>query len=223
LRLYYALKHPDGTKAYDYWLLKQAHLARKFYVGTYYIPSKKMFTPVFKRLGKADPSAFVEVRPSELARSYKMICIKGCGQCCERASGAVMLETEVNDLGVELKDKPYFEVKLVDGTTEKVYRLDTRKGGQCAFFNRQRKNCALGNRRPILCLVTYCGAFAEKNGEKYVKVSGKFLPGGKVEMVFERVTPKEWEEIERAVRSGVNVWRAVAEVLRRRNITSRSR
>lgn len=50
MQVYYALKHPDGTKSFDYWLLKQAHLARKFYVGTYYIPSKKMYTAVFKRI-----------------------------------------------------------------------------------------------------------------------------------------------------------------------------
>ncbi|ABU82038.1 hypothetical protein Igni_0856 [Ignicoccus hospitalis KIN4/I] len=222
LQVYYALKHPDGTKSFDYWLLKQAHLARKFYVGTYYIPSKKMYTAVFKRIGAADPRAFVEVTPNELRNSYKMICIKGCGQCCERNSGAVMLETEARDLGIEIKDKPAFKVTLVDGAEERVYRLDTRRAGQCAFFNRARRSCALGRRKPILCTISYCGAFAERKGEKYVRVSGKFLPDNKVEMVFERVTDSEWEELTRMVRSGVNVWRAVAELLRRRNITSRA-
>ncbi|NPA85164.1 MAG: YkgJ family cysteine cluster protein [Crenarchaeota archaeon] len=220
--MYYALKHPDGTKAYDYWLLKQAHLARKFYVGTYYIPSKRLYAPVFKALGKADPGAFVEVSPSELRKGYKMICIKGCGQCCERDSGAVIMESEAEDLGIEIKNKPGFTISLIDGTTEKVYRLDTRKNGQCVFFNRARRSCALGRRRPALCMITYCGAFAERSGKKYVRVSGKFLPRGEVEMVFEQVSPDEWEELERLVKSGTNVWRAVAEVLRRRNITSRA-
>ncbi len=222
MQVYYALRPPDGTKAYDYWLIKQASIARKFYVGTYYIPSKRLFTAVFKRLGKADPRAFVEVKPSELRRSYKMVCIKGCGQCCERDSGAVILESEAKALGIEIKDKPSFEVGLVDGSKEKVYRLDTRERGQCVFYNRARKSCALGPKRPALCMITYCGAFAEREGKKYVKVSGKFLPDGKVEMVYVEVSPKEWDELVKMVKKGTNVWRAVAEILRRRNITSRS-
>ncbi len=216
--MYYALKHPTGQKAYDYWLIKQAFLARKFYLGTYYLPSKKMYTPVFKRLGDADPEAFVEVTPLEVRRGYKMICIEGCGQCCERNSGAVIMKTEAEAMGIEIRNKPSEEVKLVDGTTETIYRLDTRKGGQCVFYNLRKKVCSLGKKKPTLCLISYCGAFAERNGKKFVKVSGKFLSNGRVEMVFEEVSKREWEEIVKMVRSGVNVWRAVAEILRRRNI-----
>ncbi|UXD22597.1 hypothetical protein IPA_06565 [Ignicoccus pacificus DSM 13166] len=222
IKIYYALKPPNGTKAYDFWLLKQASKARKFYMGTYYIPSKKLYVPVFKRIGGADPRAFLEVKPSELRSAFKMVCIEGCGQCCERNSNARIMESEVEQLGIELRNKPSYTLKLIDGTEEKIYRLDTRKGGQCAFYNPSRKRCVLGKKKPILCLIHYCTAFAERveggRKRKYVKVSSKFLPEGRVEMVFEPVSEEEWEEIKKMVRRGTNVWRAVAEILRRRNL-----
>jgi hypothetical protein len=49
-------------------------------------------------------------------------------------------------------------------------------------------------------------------------VKSKFLPEGRVEMVFEPVSKEEWEELVERVRGGMNVWRAVAEILRRRNL-----
>jgi len=220
--IFYALKPPDGTKTYDFWLLKQASMARKFYIGTYYIPSEKLYVPVFKRIGNADPSAFLEVSERILRKSYRMICIKGCGQCCERNSNAVMLESELKQLKVELRNKPFFEVRLVDGSKERVYRLDTRANGQCAFYNPKNKSCSLGPKRPILCIIHYCAAFAERNVQgkkvKYVRVSSKFLANGRVEMTFEPVSDEEWNEIVQMVKEGLNVWRAIVEVLRRRNL-----
>ncbi|ALU12226.1 hypothetical protein EYM_01605 [Ignicoccus islandicus DSM 13165] len=216
------MRPPNGTKSYDYWLLKQASLARRYYIGTFYVPSKNLYSPVFRRIGKADPKAFLTITARELRDSYKMVCIKGCGQCCERNSNAVIFEEEARELGIQIRDKPSFEVELVDGSKLKVYRLDTRRNGQCVFYNRRRKTCSLGRNRPILCVIHYCSAFAERveNGRKvmYVKVSGKELGNGLVEMKFERVSNEEWEEIVRMVKNGVNVWRAVAEILRKRNL-----
>ncbi len=219
--MYYALKHPTGRKAYDYWLIKQASLVRKFYIGTYYIPSKKMYTAVFKRIGEADPQAFIELTPSEVRYGYKMVCIEGCGQCCEKNSGAVIMKSEAESMGIEIRNKPSEEIRLVDGSVETIYRLDTRKGSQCVFYNSKRKNCTLGRKKPTLCMISYCGAFAERQGKKYVRVSGKFLSNGKVEMVFKEVSRREWNDLEGMVRNGINVWRAVAEILRRRNMGSK--
>ncbi len=202
--------------------MKQASAAREYYIGTFYIPSRNLYSPVFKRIGEADARAFLTVSRKELENSYKMICIKGCGQCCERNSNAIIMEDEARELGIEIRNKPSFEVKLIDGSVLRAYRLDTRKGGQCVFYNRKRKTCSLGRRRPILCVIHYCSAFAERIEDgrkvKYVKVSGRELGGGLVEMKFERVSDEEWEELVKLVRSGVNVWRAVAEILRRRNL-----
>ncbi len=227
IEIYYALKPPNGTKAYDFWLLKQASLARRHYIGTYYIPSKKLYVPVFKRLGKADPSAFIEIDDKDLRKSYKMICIEGCGQCCERNSNAVIMESELEQLGINIRDKPSFVVELINGEKERVFRLDTRAGGQCVFYSQRTKRCILGKRKPILCMIHYCAAFAEREIRgrkvKYVRVSSKFLPEGKVEMTFEPVSVEEWKEIVRMVREGTNVWRAIVEVLRMRNLEERSR
>ncbi len=223
--MYYILKPPNGTRAYDYWLIKEASKARRALMGVYYLPSSKRYGPVFdfsrlppKVRNEIDMNAFEKVERSELRNAYKMICIKGCGQCCEKNAGAFFLASEAERLGVELRNKPCFEVTLVNGEVEKVCRIDTRENGQCVFYNRERRTCALGAKKPTICLLQYCTAIAERGKRKYVKVSGKEIGKGRFEMVYVEISDEEFEELSRMVRKGVNIWRAVVEILRRRRL-----
>ncbi len=194
----YALKQPNGRPEWDFYLLDWAARLKKFYVGTFYVPSRQELVAVFKPTPGTyvSPQAFEPISEDELREAYKMVCLK-CGRCCEARCGAFLLGRELAKIPRELLPKlPRRVVKTLGGKVY-VYALDIGPMGRCVLY---KAGCTLERvdpmLKPIICMLTYCTGYAERNGEYYVKVSVKKGSKGPVP-VYRKVTPEEWEQLKR--------------------------
>ncbi len=167
----YALR-PGRTWRGNYAALYIASLYKDRLKGVYYVPSSRLYAPVFEidELPPAHEWAFEEVRVSQLNRAYKMVCVK-CGACCVRNSGAFAF---AHELTAEERASLPFEVIRVPRVGDLlVYWLDTGPAGRCYFYDEEKNLCRIEDRKPIVCLVHYCTLFAERDGHLFVKVAVK--------------------------------------------------
>ncbi len=207
---YYMLKQPNPKDPkLNYYLLYVASKHKRSLIGVYYIPSRKALSPVFKaRPGEYfEEGAFEEIKSKELEESYKMICIPGCGWCCERNSGAFAFEHEMKHIvaklyggditNLEMEIGRPIDMEWVDTLVgpKRIYRLDLGPAGRCIFYRDGK--CVLDTlkvEKPIICLVTYCSLYAEKGGKKYIKVAVK-KAGDLYIPVYREVSDEEFERI----------------------------
>ena len=207
------LKEPR-TRRWNIYALREAARLKKWFKGVYYSPPLKRLLVVFKPTPGThiNQLVFEEVGESVLEGSYRMLCIKGCGKCCAIASGAFILENEVEVLPPEEKAKVYAQPSYLvktPGGYVRVYRLDTGPMGRCIFFDPHRVECTLESRhgwkvKPIICLITYCTLFAERGGELYVKTGYRVEKEGAVVMSYRRASE---EEVKRIVERMTLSWR----------------
>ncbi len=196
----YALKEPTGDLEWDYFLLWEAARLKKFYVGTFYVPKLHRLLAVFKPTPGAYISnlAFEKIDSSLLRDAYRMICIPGCGKCCEADSGAFILGNELRDIPKKPREKlPSFSI-VIYGRSIRVYKLDIGPRGRCIFYDEVSGGCRLegfrGTIKPIICLIHYCTVFAEKKDTKYVKVAVKRIDN-KYIPIYKPVDDEEWKNI----------------------------
>ncbi len=198
----YVLKEPTREPEWNYFLLWEAARIKKYYVGTYYVPRLNRLLAVFKPTPGTYVSdlAFEGMDFSIIRDGYKMICIPGCGRCCEANSGAFILGNEVKLIPRKLAkfdQLPSFTLSVY-GRKIKVYRLDVGPRGRCIFYDEEAGGCILDRfekyRKPVICLIHYCTVFAERNGERYIKVSVKY-DGKSYVPVYRHVSDDEWEGI----------------------------
>lgn len=198
----YALKQPPGDWSSDVELLVAAAVNRRRLVGVYWLPGSRRLVAVFR-----DPvdewGAFERVSQDELRRGYKMECPRGCGYCCALNSGAFVLDVELGKLPRwarrVVERQPYREVETKSGRV-KVYRLGTKPGGACVFFNPETGGCKLEERagreaKPIICRLTYCTLFATSSEGRMLRIPGSQVPK------YRPATRKEWEEAVKELRS----------------------
>ena len=164
----YALR-PGRSWRENYAALYIASLYKGDLKGVYYIPSLRLYAPVFevKELPPAHEWAFMEVRVSQLNRAYRMVCME-CGACCARNSGAFAFAHELT-----AEERASLEPEVIRAPRVGdilLYWLDRGPAGRCVFFD-ERGKCVLGDRKPVACLVYYCSLFAERGGKLYVKVA----------------------------------------------------
>ncbi len=198
----YVLKEPRrNDKEWNVYALREAARLKKWFTGVYYNPRLGRLLAVFKPTPGThiNKLVFEELGESMLKDSYKMVCPKGCSRCCTIHSGAFIIEDEVRLLPTNLQAKVMEQPSVLlrtPGGPIRVYRLDTGSMGRCIFLDIERGTCILeeGGKylKPIVCLITFCTVFAEKNGEKYLK-TGYTIHNKKVVLLYRRVGGKEWE------------------------------
>lgn len=211
----YVLREPTGEKEWDIYCLREAARLKKWLLGVYYSPRHGRLFAVFKPPPGTHVNmlVFEEAPPRLLENSYRMVCMPGCGRCCVAHSGAFILD-------VELRDMPYKYRSMVEmqpselvrtpGGPVRVYRLGTGSLGRCIFFDESKAGCMIEEYKPIICRLTYCTVFAEKNGKIYLKVAGR-VRGSRAEMIYREASP---EEVRAAVQRMASMLRKYRRALR---------
>ena len=197
---YYALSKPKPDEAYNMYLLFIASKFKKHFIGTYWLPNLDLYAPIFINIPKiyAEKGYFIKLPSYALRNAYKMICIKGCGRCCAKNSGAFMFEHELKALkGINLPEFPAKVIFTIGGPI-KIYYLDTFfPDGRCYFYNPEEGFCLLDeDQKPIICLIHYCTFFAERNGKYYIRVATKKIKN-KVKLIYKECS---YDDIIKVVR-----------------------
>ncbi|RLE75118.1 MAG: hypothetical protein DRJ56_06255, partial [Thermoprotei archaeon] len=127
----YALRPGRGWRS-NYAALYVASLYKEGFRGVYYVPSLRLYAPVFEveELPPAHEWAFMEVRVSQLNRAYRMVCME-CGACCARNSGAFAFAHELT-----AEERASLEPEVVRAPRVGdilLYWLDRGPAGRCVF------------------------------------------------------------------------------------------
>lgn len=171
--MYYFLKPPSKNSAWNYFLLYKASRLKKYYRGTYYVPGKTILPLFHLPLNRIDERAFMKASRRDLEEAYKMVCIN-CGLCCVENSGAFAFEHEYRLIKKFTETYlPSIEVKAVYVGKLRIYKLDVGPRGRCILYDASKGCLVHGQLKPIICVIQYCSFFAEKKGEKYIKVPSK--------------------------------------------------
>ncbi len=202
----YVLKEPRREREWNIYALREAARLKKWFQGVYYSPKLKRLLAVFKPSPGTHVNllVFEELGESIVRDSYRLICVKGCGRCCAMFSGAFILENEVQSLPSDMKAQVYMqpsELVRTPGGPVRVFSLATGPLGRCVFFDPDRCTCRIEEQaswkaKPIVCLLTYCTLFAEKNGKLYIKMGYRETRSG-VEIFYREASREEVEALAR--------------------------
>jgi len=173
---YYIVREPTDDERWNMYMLYKLSFHKDKIVGVYYIPDIRYYGPVLYLEEVDDLHDIVEpLNEYSLRRGLRMICMR-CGWCCERECGAFMFEHEARDIGLTSWSSIRV-VKLHDGRKVRIYYLDSGRNGRCLFYNPREHACAIHDRKPIICIVTYCARYAvDEEGHLYVR-EGKAVNG----------------------------------------------
>ena len=221
----YVLKEPKKDKSWNVYALREASRLKRWFEGVYYSPQLKRLLIVFRPTPGTHVNrlVFEEIGETVLKDAYKMLCPEGCSRCCVANSGAFILENEVDALPDEKTQMKIMvqpsEIVRTPGGPVKIYYLATESLGRCIFLNPRTGKCVLEERfgkqyKPIICTITYCTVFAEKQGQKYVKTGYRVLGDGRVELYYRRVSDGEFEKAVERMGTMLRKLRRVLPILR---------
>ena len=98
----------------------------------------------------------------------KKTCI-GCGVCCEYNAGSFVFYEELRDIGFNVLLSECEDVTLLNGVKTKICSLQSREHGMCILYDVSTQSCRVHNRKPVICLVSYCGLVAVKNDKIFYR------------------------------------------------------
>jgi len=223
----YVLKEPRNDKSWNIYALREASRLKKWFDGVYYSPQLKRLLIVFRPTPGTHVNhlVFEEIGESVLKDAYRMLCPEGCSRCCVANSGAFILENEVDiipdeETRMKIMVQPS-EVIRTPGGPIRIYYLATESLGRCIFLNPRTGKCMLEERfgkqyKPVICTITYCTVFAERQGQKYVKTGYRVLGGGRVELYYRKVSDEEFEKAVERMGTMLRKLRRVLPILRER-------
>ncbi len=161
-------------KAFNLTILRYLWRFRDSILGVYYIPKLGSVVPVLRVDTELPPRFFVKIDESVLRNSYRMVCLRGCGACCEVNAGVFMFEEELEEVSKFAKRSVVPSmcetVTLLNGEVVKVCSLPR---GRCPFYDPLSRSCTINEVKPIICRVHYCTLVAERNGVLYYKKRGR--------------------------------------------------
>jgi len=173
---YYIVSEPTDDERWNMYLLYKLSFHKDKIVGVYYIPRIRYYGPVLKLDNASDLSDIVKQIDTNMFNvSLKMICMR-CGWCCEKNCGAFMFEHEAESIELESWSNVR-TVRLYNGEKVKIYYLDSGRYGRCIFYDSRNRRCIIHDRKPIICIVTYCARYAiDAEGNLYVR-EGRAING----------------------------------------------
>lgn len=113
---YYALKAPSDRFNDNIGTLYLTVKYKRFYLGTFYVVRNGYYGPIFKMPPDlADRRIFFPISDEALRDSYEMVCLRGCGYCCDKNAGSFALENEVRSLPLDPRELPVKTVRTYVG------------------------------------------------------------------------------------------------------------
>lgn len=163
-------KASTNRKEFNLAILWYTSRYRRYLVGVYFFEDLEDFVPVIAlppNVAEPPKQLFEIITERELDDAYRMVCLR-CGACCEFCAGGFVFDHEVPIVGSEYVDRENFEdVEIPFVGRVRVYALRNVKG-RCRAFDAVSRTCMVHDRKPIACLIMYCGLVAEKRGSIYV-------------------------------------------------------
>ncbi len=173
---YYIVSEPTDNEEWNMYLLYKLSFHKDKILGVYYVPELKYYGPILKLENVNDLSDIVKPLDSKIFdKSLKMICMR-CGWCCERNCGAFMFEHEAEKINLGSWTN-IRTIRLYNGEKVRIYYLDQGKNGRCIFYDPRNRTCRIHDKKPIVCIVTYCARYAvDSAGNLYIR-EGKAVNG----------------------------------------------
>jgi len=191
----YRTARPRKDRTFNITVLRFLWKLQSYLIGVFYIPNLGDVVPVLDAPAPLPKPFFYPLDERILNEAYEMVCIDGCGACCEVRSGAFAFREELEELaheyGFNIKFSRCEKMRLVTGEVVEICEVSK---GTCPFYDESSRKCLVYRLRPIICRIHYCTLVARRKGKLYIK-SG--VQGGKVHYIEWRGSESELAKIVR--------------------------